>query len=275
MTFLPSEHTRTIPMTALSFVVGAIIAVTTAGVRGEEPGAPATAKLDPSIQRLLEDHCYDCHGEGMKKGEFDLEGLLQLGRGDENGHWKKVWEAVRQGFMPPADADPLQSNARKAITRWIAEQQLGVDFENPDPGRVTMRRLNRMEYEFTVTDLFGADFQQEGRFKEDPRVPSVQLREMLPPDDTAFGFDNIGDFQTISPALLDKYFNLAEVVVDRTILVNGPRPREQQLPVDQVRIEKNQEKGIATHWLTVPVAKAGRYRVAMQFRMGGWHDGDG
>ncbi|MGV3531297.1 MAG: DUF1592 domain-containing protein, partial [Chthoniobacteraceae bacterium] len=276
MNFPLPDHRGAFAWTKWSIALALLFAMPGARARGEIlEAAGGEPKFQPQIQRLLEDHCYDCHGEGMKKGEFDLEGLLQLRGNEANGHWKKVWDAVRQGFMPPVDADPLQSDSRKAITRWIAEQQLGVDFENPDPGRVTMRRLNRMEYEFTVTDLFGADFQQEGRFKEDPRVPSVQLREMLPPDDTAFGFDNIGDFQTLSPALLDKYFNLAEFVIDRTILVNGPRPREQQLPGDQVRIEKNQENGVATHQLTVPVAKSGRYRVAMQFRMGGWHDGDG
>ncbi|HET6408927.1 MAG TPA: DUF1592 domain-containing protein, partial [Chthoniobacteraceae bacterium] len=239
-------------------------------LRGAEKGGALRAET------LFEEHCFECHGDGIKKGEFDLEGLLQARTGPErHGQWLKAWKIVRHGFMPPADADPLPAEARSAITRWMLEKQLGVDFQKPDPGRVTMRRLNRMEYEFTVTDIFGADFVGDGRLKEDPSASTAQLRDMLPPDDTAFGFDNIGDFQTVSPALLEKYFNLAEFVVDRAIWVDGPKPAQRQLSLGDLRVQKDSEKVEAKHQLLTRIEKPGRYRVAMQFRLGGWFDGSG
>src|SRR5215831_14618990 len=67
-----------------------------------------------------------------------------------------------------------------------------VDPQNPDPGRVTVRRLNRVEYRNTVHDLLGVDFDSLSEF---------------PPDDTGHGFDNIGDVLTLSPMLLEKYLD--------------------------------------------------------------------
>jgi hypothetical protein len=64
-----------------------------------------------------------------------------------------------------------------------------------------MRRLNRMEYEYSVTDLFGVDLTAVRAFSSDASsAVETRLRDMLPPDDTAYGFDGIGDFQTLSPA---------------------------------------------------------------------------
>lgn len=178
-----------------------------------QAGSQGTPPSSLKAPEIFEQYCFDCHGDGSKKGGFALDALLE---NSNTADWEKVWKTVRQGFMPPSKhAERLPDAARKALTHWIAEQQLGVDYARPDPGRVTMRRLNRMEYEFTVTDLFGVDLVSEGNFSSDTASSRARLREMLPPDDTAFGFDNIGDFQTLSPALLEKYFDLAEFVVDR------------------------------------------------------------
>ena len=96
---------------------------------------------------------------------------------------------------PTPTGRPTTSGGR--IARWVEREVFRVDEARPDPGRVTIRRLNRMEYQYTVRDLFGVE---------------LDLAQELPPDDTAFGFDNIGDAQTLSPALLETYLNLAEKV---------------------------------------------------------------
>ena len=82
---------------------------------------------------------------------------------------------------------------------WIESNALKLDPENPDPGRVTIRRLNREEYRNTIQDLVGVDYNVDDNF---------------PPDDTGFGFDTIGDVLTISPLLLEKYLMAAETVAD-------------------------------------------------------------
>ena len=74
----------------------------------------------------------------------------------------------------------------------------------PDPGRVTMRRLNRNEYKNTVRDLVGVDFNPT---------------EGFPADDIGHGFDNIGDVLTLSPLLMERYLDAAETIAKRVILV--------------------------------------------------------
>jgi hypothetical protein len=77
-----------------------------------------------------------------------------------------------------------------------------IDPQNPDPGRVTVRRLNRVEYRNTIRDLMGVDFDTEKEF---------------PPDDAGYGFDNIGDVLTLPPMLLEKYLTAARAVVTKAV----------------------------------------------------------
>jgi hypothetical protein len=74
-------------------------------------------------------------------------------------------------------------------------------FSGPrDPGRVTLRRLNRAEYNNTIRDLLGVDFQPAKDF---------------PADDVGYGFDNIGDVLSLPPILMEKYLSAAEQVVEQ------------------------------------------------------------
>src|SRR5262249_4364541 len=79
----------------------------------------------------------------------------------------------------------------------------------PDPGGVTIRRLNRVEYNNTIRDLVGIDFQPA---------------EDFPSDDVGHGFDNIGDVLTLSPVLLERYLAAAESVMARAITPDPPKP---------------------------------------------------
>src|SRR3954467_15471979 len=75
-----------------------------------------------------------------------------------------------------------------------------------DPGRITIRRLNRSEYNNTIRDLFGIDFKPA---------------EDFPSDDVGYGFDNIGDVLTLPPILMEKYLAAAESIVEQAIVVTG------------------------------------------------------
>ncbi len=238
--------------------------------KADTAGKPSS--LD-GVGAIFDQYCFDCHGDGEKKGNLSLEELLQAGDADANRPpWQKAWKLLRHGFMPPADADPIPEKDRKTLTQWIEQQRLGVDYAHPDPGRVTIRRLNRMEYEFTVTDLFGVDLGSEGDFSSDVSPGKTRLRDMLPPDDTAFGFDNIGDFQTLSPALLEKYFNLAEFVVDQVIVQDGPHPPSRMLNPAELKITKAEDRKVTEHAISFEVPHDGVYRIDAQFNLGGWQE---
>ncbi len=234
----------------------------------------AGAEPHPDPHQVMERYCFDCHGDGLKKGGMSLDKLLEITPEDANGEadWRKVWKITRHEMMPPAGEDQPNEEERQALTRWIEGAQLGVDHEDPDPGRVTIRRLNRMEYEFTVTDLFGAEIVSEGTYSSDSSVASMRLRDRLPPDDTAFGFDNIGDFQSLSPALLEKYFSIAESIVDQVIAFDGPSFPMRTLDGGALRIDRPEDTQRAEHEADFKVDTAGDYQIEMQFTLGGWID---
>jgi hypothetical protein len=76
----------------------------------------------------------------------------------------------------------------------------GEQAEEDDPGRVTLHRLNRAEYDNTIRDLFwGLD---------------VAPAENFPADDHSFGFDNIADVLSVTPLLFDLYEHAVDGVLD-------------------------------------------------------------
>jgi len=80
--------------------------------------------------------------------------------------------------------------------------------DTSDEGRVVARRLNRLEYQNSVRDLLSVN---------------VDFQEMLPPDNMADGFDNVGEALHISSFLLELYLETAGIALDRAI-VNRPQP---------------------------------------------------
>jgi hypothetical protein len=131
--------------------------------------------------------------------------------------WLRVWDNLRSHLMPPADKDQPNDEERTQLASWIETNVFKLDPANPDPGRVTIRRMNRQEYRYTILDLLGIDF---------------NVKDALPPDDTGYGFDTIGDVLSISPMLMEKYLDAASKIVASTV-----RPQESKLPVVNLSAE--------------------------------------
>ena len=194
----------------------------------------ADAKKDfAEIQTVLEQYCYECHGLGIKKGGVALD---QFDGPESARKDPKVWHAVlknlRSGIMPPSDKPRPSSEELRAVEAWIKRDALGIDPKNPDPGRVTVRRLNRIEYQNTIRDLLGVDF-------------DVSLE--FPPDDTGHGFDNNGDVLTISPLLLEKYFNAATAIIGKAVPTTARLIAERTIPGRDFRREggaKEDRRGV-------------------------------
>ena len=161
--------------------------------------AGAAARFHDEVASILADHCSSCHGNGIKKGGVALDGFESddalLARRDL---WNNVLKNVRAGLMPPSDKPRPTPDELKTLEDWIKRDAFRLDPSNPDPGRVTLRRLNRVEYRNTIRDLMGIDFRADEEF---------------PADDSGYGFDNIGDVLSVSPLLLEKYLQAAETIV--------------------------------------------------------------
>lgn len=212
--------------------------------------AEAASGLDfaKDIRPVLERYCYDCHGDGADKGGLALDQHKSAAeRLGDHENWMVVWENLRAQLMPPAKQEQPSAAEREKVMRWIERDVFQVDPKNPDPGRVTIRRLNRIEYENTVNDLLGARF---------------EANEEFPPDDTGYGFDTIGDVLSISPLLLEKYFDAAEKIVDKVVPKTGPREPTQEISGEQFRFQKSTGR-------RMPFAQAGIYERGHSLKHGG------
>jgi hypothetical protein len=156
------------------------------------------ADFDTEIRPLLKTYCFDCHGDKKQKADLTLEKFLaEADAVKDPATWEKVMRNVRSGEMPPDNKKQPTADEKERLIGWIENKVFHCDCNNPDPGRVTIRRLNRAEYQNTIRDLFDTTYQVGGDF---------------PPDDSGYGFDNIGDVLTLPPTLLEKYLQAAESV---------------------------------------------------------------
>jgi hypothetical protein len=170
-------------------------------LRADDANKPAKPAYDKDIAPLLAKYCITCHGGDKPKAKLALDKYK-----DEPAILKdrKVWETVvrrvRAGDMPPRRRPQPTQADREQIMAWLDRTLFAVDCGlKRDPGRVTIRRLNRTEYNNTIRDLAGVQFQPADDF---------------PADDVGYGFDNIGDVLSLPPLLMEKYLSAAEKIVD-------------------------------------------------------------
>ena len=186
-----------------------MISIVIWGTGAIEPKQLAAAKPDTYQQQIapfVKKYCVECHGAENAEGgialhSFDSEASVLKGR----KHWEKVLPMLQIEAMPPVEdgrARPTHDEFL-AVTAWLDDKLFNIDCKiNRDPGRVTVRRLNRVEYNNTIRDLLGIDFSPADDF---------------PSDDVGYGFDNIGDVLSVSPLLMEKYLDAAEKISEKTI----------------------------------------------------------
>ncbi len=207
------------------------------------------------IEPILEKYCYSCHGYGERKGGHAFDELKSdAAIITDKKLWLAVSKNVRAGLMPPRDEDRPTADEQKQLLDWIKFEAFGIDMTDPDPGRVTLRRLNRVEYRNTIRDLMGIDYDTTDEF---------------PADDSGYGFDNIGDALSLSPLLMEKYFNAAEVIVAEAVpaeevnarLVKQYKQYRRFFPRGPVPIEPEKRDAYAREVLSAFVRKAYRRPV--------------
>ncbi len=174
----------------------------------EPPAAEAEANAAKGVRALFENYCLECHAGENPEGLLNLSKLLDQGTTPGNRkRWLRVMDNVEGGTMPPDDYPQPREDEVEALRLWVDAELEKVDCgQTIDPGRVTIRRLNRAEYNNTIRDLVGVDFHPADDF---------------PSDDVGYGFDNIGDVLTLPPILMEKYLAAAESIARRAIVVEG------------------------------------------------------
>jgi hypothetical protein len=197
----------------LAFLLG-LVGVCTCGWAAE--GA-----YQADIRPFLTQHCFACHGNGKSKADLSFDKFKDdLSVYADRKTWDSVQHMLETGEMPPekrprpktVEVDNALAAIRGLFERFDRDAK-------PNPGRVTLRRLNRTEYNNTIRDLVGVDFKPAADF---------------PADDVGYGFDNIGDVLSVTPLLLEKYLNAAEMVLEQAIVVMDP-PKPTRSPVGAIR----------------------------------------
>jgi mono/diheme cytochrome c family protein len=171
--------------------------------------AGAQGLSESQLRRFLDEHCVACHGPLVQKRGLRLDRLPPAyGEPDVAATWVKVLEKLSRGEMPPmGEPSPSPADAR-AVSAGLQQHLHAASLASQRrEGRVVLRRLNRTEYETTLRDLLAAP---------------VEVKELLPDDNVAAGFDNVSAALDISPVHLLRYQDAAEKAL-RAVVPNQPR----------------------------------------------------
>lgn len=162
------------------------------------------------IAPILDKYCTDCHNPDDDEGNLDLELMLDSENAVKHPHlWEMVAKTAKMDIMPPPKRKKrLEIKERALLLGWA--MQMGWMWDNEkmgtNPGRTTLRRLNRNEYNYTIRDLFGLQIRPADNFPEDSEGEA--------------GFDNDADALFLPALLMENYFESA-TKISNTILANA------------------------------------------------------
>src|SRR5436190_3143112 len=174
--------------------VGIVAAFVLAGV------VPARAQQTPAggpQRALLDKYCVTCHSDRLKTANLSLQNADLTQVPAHADLWEKVIRKLRAGVMPPPDVPRPALAEYEGLRDWL-EAEVDRAAGKVSPGSVVLHRLNRTEYANAIRDLLDL---------------RVDVTTLLPPDDSANGFDNIAGSLTISPTLLESYTTAAARIV--------------------------------------------------------------
>ncbi len=224
---------RGFALAASGIAAGLVMMSVSRAVPEDAPRDPgARQRFAETAPPLVQQFCSDCHSGAKAAAGLDLS---QMGDASavvsQRDAWEKVVLRLRSEEMPPADQDQPSDQQRRAWITAIDDLLSRVGPGQRDPGRVTLHRLNRTEYNNTIHDLLGIDLRPADDF---------------PHDDVGYGFDNIGDVLSMPPPLLEKYVAAANRIAIETIALPGPPPVISHLTRKQLRDKTHPKKKFPT-----------------------------
>ena len=232
----------------VAFCAAMVCTVSSAQQDSSARSAPASRAVVSTHQATLQQYCVTCHNQRLKTGGLALDelDLATVGRNAEA--WEQVVRKLRVGAMPPRGARRPDQATYDTLITWLEGEldRTGTD----NPGRPTLRRLNRAEYANAIRDLLGFD---------------VDVASLLPPDGAAFGFDNVADAQGSSPALLQAYLSAARRI--SAVAVGDAR-----IGVDGQTYTARQDLSQDVHLDGLPLGTVGGLRARHTFPLDGEYE---
>ena len=160
----------------------------------QQPPSGSVAAVASPPRAVLDKYCVTCHNQRMKTAGLALDAMDLAHVSNSAEVWEKVVRKLRTGAMPPAGRPRPDKALSDATASWLEAELDRAAIAHPNPGRPTLHRLNRTEYRNAVRDMLGLE---------------IDAALLLPPDNAGYGFDNIADVLSLSPALTERYLSAA------------------------------------------------------------------
>jgi hypothetical protein len=174
-----------------------------------------------SLGQFVKSHCLDCHQRDAAEANLRLDELkFDLSNPETYRRWVTVHDRIKKGEMPPEDALQPDTVERQQAVTQLADLLHTAGIERQQTvGRVPLRRLNRVEYENTLRDLFG--------------LPQLNAKGILPSDGEAHGFDNVSEALDLSYVQMARYLEAANHALDKAMRL-GPRPEKENWRLEAI-----------------------------------------
>ena len=160
-------------------------------------GAATQVPAGAGARATLDSYCVTCHNGRTRTADLSLEDLDVDAVGLDADVWERVVRKLRARVMPPVGVPRPDEAAYETLITSLETALDRVVERNPSPAGPIVRRLNRAEYENAIRDLLALE---------------IDAAQLLPPDDSAYGFDTVADVLNVSPALQERYLSAARKI---------------------------------------------------------------
>ena len=227
-----------------------LLAVVSPLLLSSTTGAQSAGEL---LNTTINQYCLACHNDSLSTADVSFQNLDLSEVANHGALQEKVLSQLRNRRMPPMEMPKPSEAVYNELVSWLESEIDELAATAPNPGRTdTFHRINRAEYANSVRDLLNID---------------VDVEELLPADDIdAYGFDNMADVLTVSPALMERYLSAARKTARLAI---GEEPLGPVSQIYEVPILLNQNDRMSDD---LPFGSRGGVAMDHYFPVAGQYD---
>jgi hypothetical protein len=208
-----------------------------------------------TIREFTNQYCVGCHNERLKTAGLALDSRDYEHLAADAEVWEKVIRKVQVGMMPPGGVPQPDPATRRAVVTALAGALDEAARANPNPGRPALHRLNRTEYAYAIRDLLDLE---------------VDPTTLLPPDDSAYGFDNVADVLGVNATLMEQYVSAAGKVSSLAVGDPDVSPAAEVFTIPQDASQDRHVEGLPLGTIggvlaTPTIQVAGEYELSAKF----------
>ena len=240
-------------------LTGILLAAWSSVTAGAAPQGGVRTVAPPSqagtLREFTKQYCITCHNARLKTGGLVLESRDFDHPAADADVWEKVIRKVQVGMMPPGGAPHPDPATRRALVTTLSGALDEAAKANPNPGRPALHRLNRTEYAYAIHDLLDLE---------------VDPATLLPPDDSAYGFDNVADVLGVNATLMEQYVSAAGKVSSLAVGDPDVSPAAEVYTIPQDASQDRHVEGLPFGTIggilaTQTIQIAGEYELSAKF----------